>query len=264
MLGAIAGDVIGSVYEGNKEWMLERNSEFEPLFARNAKFTDDTVLTVAIADYLLNSRDLIKTLKAYANTYPHAGYGKGFKRWAFGEEDLPYSSYGNGSAMRVSPVAYAFSTLEEVLSQAKVTASVTHNHPDGIRGAQAVASAIFLARTGESRAEIARFISGRFYYHLDDTIKRIRPNYTFDSSCPGSVPQAIIAALESTNFENAIRLAVSLGGDTDTIASIAGAIAEALYGGVPDAIGSAARVKLDQHLTSILDEFYLRFQPKGS
>lgn len=255
MLGAIAGDIIGSVYEGRKQWMIDRNTEFEPLFARNAKFTDDTVMTAAMADFLLNSRDLVETLKAYANTYPNAGYGKAFKDWAFGDDDSPYNSFGNGSAMRVSPVAYAFSTLDEVLLHAKETASVTHNHPEGVKGAQAVAACVFLARTGSAKSEIRDFISGRFNYHLDDTIDRIRWTYSFDSSCQGSVPQAIIAALESTDWENAVRLAVSLGGDCDTLASIAGAIASAIYGGVPTEIAEQARSRLDEHLTGILDAF---------
>jgi len=263
MLGAIVGDIIGSVYEGRKQWMLERNTDFEPLFAHNARFTDDTVLTIAVADYLLNSRDLVETLKAYANTYPRAGYGKAFKEWAFGDDETPYNSYGNGSAMRVSPVAYAFSTLDEVLIHAKLSAAVTHNHPEGVKGAQAVAAAVFLARTGEAKSEIARYISGRFNYHLDNTIEQIRWGYSFDSSCQGSVPQAITAALESTDFENAVRLAVSLGGDADTLASMAGAIAEGLYGGVPAEIAAAATAKLDDHLASILQEFTRQFCVAG-
>ena len=252
--------MIGSVYEGRKQWMRERHPDFEPLFDPKAAFTDDTVLSVAVADYLINSRDLVETLKAYANTYPRAGYGKAFKRWAFGEDDSPYNSFGNGSAMRVSPVAYAFSTLDEVLLHAKLTASATHNHPEGVKGAQAVASAIFLARHGESKSEIERYISGKFQYRLDRTIEDIRPAYEFDSSCQGSIPQAITAALESTDFEHAVRLAVSLGGDADTLASIAGAIAEALYGGVPPEIAEAATAKLDDHLSSILDQFSQKYR----
>jgi ADP-ribosylglycohydrolase len=263
MLGAIAGDIVGSVYEGRKQWMIDRNTEFEPLFARNAKFTDDTVMTIAVADYILNSRELVETLKAYANTYPRAGFGKSFKEWAFGDDDSPYNSYGNGSAMRVSPVAYAYSTLDEVLLQAKETALVTHNHPEGVKGAQAVAACIFLARTGSSKSEISRYVSGRFGYDLDDTIERIRWTYSFDSSCQGSVPQAIIAALESTDFENAIRLAVSLGGDCDTLASIAGAIASAIYGGVPTSIAEQARSRLDDHLVGILDSFTRTYKQNG-
>ncbi|QDT25490.1 ADP-ribosylglycohydrolase [Gimesia panareensis] len=255
MLGAIAGDIIGSVYEGRKQWMLERHTDFEPLFARKARFTDDTVLTVAVADYLLNGGNLVETLKSYTQTYPRAGYGKAYLEWAFGEDELPYNSFGNGSAMRVSPVAWAYSSLDEVLHYARETAAVTHNHPEGIKGAQAVAASIFLARTGSTKQEIAHFISGQFNYHLNDTIERIRWTYTFDSSCQGSVPQAILAALESTDFENAVRLAVSLGGDCDTLASIAGAIAEALYGGVPAAIAEQARAHLDEPLTRVLDSF---------
>jgi ADP-ribosylglycohydrolase len=255
MLGAIAGDIIGSVYEGRKQWIIERNTEFEPLFARNARFTDDTVLTLAVADSILHSRDLVETLKAYANTYPKAGYGKSFKEWAFSDDDAPYNSYGNGAAMRVSPVAYAYSTLDEVLRRARESAVVTHNHPEGVKGAQAVAACVFLARTGSTKDEIHQYVSNRFNYHLDDTIERIRWSYTFDSSSQGSVPQAIIAALESTDYESAVRLAVSLGGDCDTLASIAGAIASALYGGVPTEIADEARSRLDDHLAGIFDDF---------
>jgi ADP-ribosylglycohydrolase len=255
MLGAIPGDIVGSVFEGRKQWMLERNPHFDPLFARNAKFTDDTVLTIAITDYILNSRDLVDTLKAYANTYPKAGYGKSFKKWACGDAKGPYSSYGNGGAMRVSPIAYAYKTLDEVLYHAKLTASVTHNHSEGIKGAQAIAAAIFLARTGATKSDICHYISGQFNYRLDDKIENIRWTYTFDSSSQGTVPQAIIAALESTDYENAIRLAVSLGGDCDTIASMAGAVAAALYGGVPEWIAKQAVDKLDEHLTKIHSSF---------
>ncbi len=259
MLGAIAGDIIGSVYEGRKQWMLERNTSFEPLFARGSRFTDDTVLTVAVADYLLNSRELVETLKAYANTYPRAGYGRAFRSWAQGDDDSPYNSYGNGSAMRVSPVAYAYDSLDEVLVHAKETAAVTHNHLEGIKGAQAVAACIFLARTGATKQDIAQYVAGRFHYDLDNSIEQIRWTYTFDSSCQGSVPQAIIAAMESTDFESAVRLAVSLGGDCDTLASMAGAIAEALYGGVPPSIADAAIAKLDDHLATMLNLFTTKF-----
>lgn len=255
MLGAIAGDIIGSVYEGRKQWMLERNPNFQPLFARNSRFTDDTVLTIAVADFLLNQRDLTETLKAYANTYPNAGYGRAFRNWAFGDDNEPYHSFGNGSAMRVSPVAYAFQTLDDVLLYAKETASVTHNHPDGIRGAQAIAASIFLARRGESKESLSDYVSGRFRYNLSIPIEQIRWTYSFDSSCSGTVPQAITAALESTDYESAVRLAVSLGGDCDTLASMAGAVAEAMYGGLPPSIAIEARSKLDDHLLDILDRF---------
>lgn len=259
MLGAIAGDIIGSVYEGRKQWMIDRNPNFQPLFARKAKFTDDTVLTAAVADSILNSRSLPEMLKAYAGTYPKAGYGKAFRKWAFSDDDTPYSSFGNGSAMRVSPVAYAYSTLDEVLIYAKESASFTHNHSEGIKGAQALAASIYLARTGSTRSEIAQYISGRFNYHLDDTIDRIRWTYAFDSSCQGSVPQAIIAALESTDYENAVRLAVSLGGDCDTLASMAGALAAGLYGGVPDDIEHEARKRLDPHLIEVVNAFCQKY-----
>jgi ADP-ribosylglycohydrolase len=263
MLGAIPGDIIGSVFEGRKQWQLDRNTGFDPLFARTAKFTDDTVLTIAIADYILNSRNLAETLKAYVNTYPKAGYGKSFKRWALSDSDEPYNSFGNGGAMRVSPVAYAFDTLDEVLVHAKQTASVTHNHAEGIKGAQAIAASIFLARTGSSKSDIYQYVSGQFNYHLDDTIENIRWGYSFTSSAQGTVPQAIIAALESTDYENAIRLAVSLGGDADTLASMAGAIAAAIYGGVPDLIAKQAAAKLDEHLAAVHSSFVNTYSVNG-
>lgn len=260
MLGAIAGDMIGSVYEHRKQWLIDRHPNFEPLFAPKAKFTDDTVLTAAVADYILHARDLVETLKVYANTYPNAGYGKAFQAWAAADDDAPYNSFGNGSAMRVSPVAYAYATLDEVLLRARETAEVTHNHPEGVKGAQAIAASVFLARTGATKADIAQYVEGRFNYDLRRSIDEIRWTYTFDSSCAGSVPQAITAALESTDFEHAVRLAVSLGGDCDTLASMAGAIAEALYGGVPAAIELQTRARLDEHLTGIVDAFTAKFR----
>ena len=231
MLGAIAGDVIGSVYEGRPI----KTVDF-PLFQDRSVFTDDTVLTVAIAEAILERGDYATALKLWGRKYPRAGYGGTFYRWMVSDSFEPYNSWGNGSAMRVSPVGFAFASVEEVLAEAERTAAVTHDHPEGIKGAQATALAIFLARSGESKAAIRGEIAGRFAYDLDRTLDEIRPGYRFDVSCQGSVPESILAFLESESFEDAVRKAISLGGDSDTMAAIAGGIAEAFYGGVPDGI----------------------------
>ncbi|HEX4607300.1 MAG TPA: ADP-ribosylglycohydrolase family protein, partial [Urbifossiella sp.] len=230
MIGAIAGDIIGSVYEGKKRWLAARTADFQPLFSPRARFTDDTVLTVAVADALLHGHDLTGLLKDYYARYPGAGFGGEFKRWAASDDTAPYGSWGNGSAMRVSPVAWAFGTLDEVVHRAKETARVTHNHPEGIKGAQATAAAVFLARSGAAKWELRDEVERRFHYDLSFTLDDIRPTYAFDSSCAGTVPPAVMAFLESSDFESAVRLAVSLGGDCDTLACIAGAIAGAFYG----------------------------------
>jgi ADP-ribosylglycohydrolase len=258
MIGAIAGDVIGSVYEGKKQWMAARTADFQPLFSHKARFTDDTVLTVAVADALLHGRDLTALFKDYYARYPGAGFGGEFKRWAASEDTEPYGSWGNGSAMRVSPVAWAFGTLDEVLHRAKETARVTHNHPEGVKGAQATACAIFLARSGATRGEVRDEVERRFHYDLSFTLDEIRPTFTFDSSCAGTVPPAIVAFLESSDFESAVRLAVSLGGDCDTLACIAGAIAAAFYG-VPARVRTQTRARLDEPLTEVVEEFERRY-----
>jgi ADP-ribosylglycohydrolase len=190
MLGAIAGDIIGSVYE----WDNIKTKDF-PLFHEQCRFTDDTVLTVAIADVILNQSEYIDQLKSWYSRYPGAGYGGTFKAWAGSNNREPYKSWGNGSAMRVSPIGWAFDDLDTVLEEAKRSAEVTHNHSEGIRGAQATASAIFLARTGHNQAAIKSYIETTFAYDLGQTLNQIRPNYRFDVSCQGSVPQAIIAFL---------------------------------------------------------------------
>lgn len=258
MIGAIAGDMIGSVYEGKKQWMEARHTNFEPLFHRKARFTDDTVLTIAVAESLLFGKDLTALLKEYFARYPGAGFGGEFKRWADSDDDRPYGSWGNGSAMRVSPVAWAFDTVDEVLHRAKDTARLTHNHPEGIKGAQATALSIFLARTGASRPEIREEVERRFHYDLSFSIEEIRPTYQFDSSCAGTVPQAIVAFLETSDFESAVRLAVSLGGDCDTLACIAGSIAEA-SDGVPQSIRTEVLARLDEPLMNVLMAFEERF-----
>lgn len=230
-LGAIAGDVIGSAYE----FRPCKRTDFE-LFPPGASYTDDTVMTVAVADWLLSGEPLSQVFQRYGRRYPHAGYGGMFKRWIYSAELQPYGSYGNGSAMRVSPVGWAFGTLEETLEKARESAAVTHNHPEGIKGAQATAACIYLARTGHSKQQIKDYVEQAFGYDLNRTCNAIRPRYDFDTTCQGSVPESIVAFLESTDFESAVRLAVSLGGDADTMAAIAGSIAEAYYGAVPSAI----------------------------
>ncbi len=254
MLGAIAGDVIGSVHEGAGT----KTKDF-PLFVPESTFTDDTVLTVAVAESLLRPRAYVDALQDYFHAYPNAGYGFTFLQWCFCGGRQPYNSWGNGSAMRVSAVAYARDTLEDVLEEAKRSAEVTHNHEHGIRGAQATAAAIFLARTGSTKEQIRRYTEETFGYFLDETLADLRPTYHFDVSCQGSVPQSIIAFLESNSFEDAVRNAISLGGDADTMACIAGAIAEAYYGGVPEDIRVRTLGLLDHRLRGVVEEFVRRF-----
>lgn len=253
MIGAIAGDIIGSAYEGSGR----KSKEFS-LFD-GCRFTDDTVLTLAVAHKLLRGGSYAEVFQDFFHAYPTAGYGKSFIRWARCRSQSPYGSFGNGSAMRVSPIGFAFDTIGDVMSQAKASAEVTHNHPEGIRGAQAVAAAVFLARTGKSKVEIKRYVEAEFGYELDGRLDDIRKSYSFDISCQGSVPQSIVAFLESVDYEDAVRNAVSLGGDADTMACIAGGIAEAFYGGVPDEIASRAIGMLDDRLRGLVEEF---FEPK--
>lgn len=237
MLGAIIGDVVGSVYE----WNNIKTKDFE-FFKPNCFFTDDTVMTVAVAKALLLTREkqskanekisfkkeLIKQMQDFGKRFPNAGYGGMFAGWLVSDNPKPYNSFGNGSAMRVSPCGYIAVTLDEALLLAKVSAEVTHNHPEGIKGAQVIAAAIFLARCNRSKEEIKEYIEENFYT-LDKTLDEIRPSYSFNETCQETVPQAIQAFLESTDFEDAIRNAISLGGDSDTLAAITGIIAWAYY-----------------------------------
>jgi ADP-ribosylglycohydrolase len=255
MLGAIAGDIIGSVYE---IWNI-KTKDF-PLFKFGSHFSDDSALTVAIADSILHGQSYQQNLRRYFRRYPLAGFGKNFTLWALSPMPKPYNSWGNGSAMRVSPVGFAFNDLETVLQEAKRTAEVTHNHPEGIKGVQATASAIFLGRTGKTKSEIKTYIENTFGYDLSRSLDQIRPKYKFDVSCQGTVPQAITAFLESTDFEDAIRNAVSLGGDSDTLTCITGGISEAFYGGVPEAIAQQTLKHLDQNLRSVTEKFMAKFQ----
>ncbi len=253
MLGAIAGDMIGAPYEGQPT----KRKNF-PLFTAFSHFTDDTVLTVATADCLLHGGGYAEAYRRFARAHPHCSYGQRFRRWAFGEDRGPYYSMGNGSAMRVSPVGFACDSVEEVLEEAKRSAEVTHNHPEGIKGAQAVALAVFLARRGADKETIRQEIVGRFAYPLHQSLAMIRDDYGPAWSCPGSVPEAILSFLEAGSLEEAIRNAVSLGGDADTQACIAGGIAEAFFGGIPAEIESEVRKRLPEDFLAILDAFYQR------
>lgn len=257
MIGAIVGDVIGSVHERSGT----KTKDF-PLLTEHSRFTDDTVLTVAVAEKLLRGAEYVDLFHRYFHDYPHAGYGGTFVRWASAREREPYNSWGNGSAMRVSPVGIAFDTLDEVMRHAQHSADATHNHPEGVKGAQATAVAVFLARTGKSKAEIRAHVESAFGYDLSAKLDDIRPTYAFDVSCQGSVPQSLVAFLESESYEDAVRNAVSLGGDADTMAAIAGAVAEAFYGGVPEHIAAPALERLDRRLRATVTEFTTTFGHK--
>ena len=253
MTGAIAGDIIGSVYEFDNI----KTTDF-PLFTNESDYTDDTIMMVAVADWLLNGGDLAKVMQRYGREYPYptGGYGGRFSGWLREKDPLPYNSWGNGSAMRVSAVGWMFDSLEKTLEVAKDTAVVTHNHPEGIKGAQATAAAIYLARTGKSKQDIKQYIETTFSYDLGRTCDEIRPFYRFNESCQGTVPEAIIAFLDSSDFENAIRLAVSLGGDSDTLACITGGIAEAFYG-IPEDIKLEVKKRIPEKFNEFISQLLL-------
>ena len=250
MIGAIIGDVVGSVYEFNNH----RSKEF-PLFQVKSSFTDDSVLTFATAKVLLDGGDYATTYQRFARVYPHRGYGGRFSRWIKLDDPKPYNSFGNGSAMRVSPVGFAFADAETTLAESKRSAEVTHNHPEGIKGAQSVALAIWMARQGESKPAIRQAIEQIFGYDLNRNCELIRKVNKFDETCQGSVPEAITCFLESVDFEDCIRLSISIGGDSDTIACIAGGIAQAYYGEIPNWIVAETRFRLPQEFLDILDRF---------
>ena len=266
MMGAIVGDIAGSRFE----WHNRKSKQFTFLKGKEeggyaCQFTDDTVMTIAVADAIAKwrarsdasygalSRIAIESMQAFGRLYPHAGYGGSFRRWLAADNPQPYNSWGNGAAMRVSACGWAGQTLDEVKAMSRAVTEVTHNHPEGIKGAEATAVATFLARTGKPMEEIREVIV-RDYYPLDFTLDEIRPTYEFDVSCQGSVPQALEAFFESTSFEDAIRNAVSIGGDSDTIAAITGAVAGAFYG-VPEGIRSKAETFLDKPLLKTLRDF---------
>ena len=254
MLGAIIGDIAGSVYEFNNI----KTTKFD-LMGKYTYFTDDTVMTCAVAKGLLEgygseaeSRErVVEAMQLLGRQYPSAGYGGNFNSWIWSDSPQPYNSWGNGSAMRTSAAGWLYHTLEDVERYAKVSAEVTHDHPEGIKGAQAVAAAIFMARTGSTKAEIRVHVEESYGYDLSLTCDDIRPTYTFDVSCQGTVPQAFAAFFEGKTFEEVIRLAVSLGGDSDTLAAIAGSMAEALYK-IPRSLKRKALAKLDDTLREIL------------
>ncbi|MFC1672453.1 ADP-ribosylglycohydrolase family protein [Planctomycetota bacterium] len=250
MLGAIAGDIIGSVYEHHNV----RSTDF-PLFSPDSTFTDDTVLTCAVAEMILYGGDYAEKYRTFYGHYPDRGYGGSFRLWARGRRDEPYNSFGNGSAMRVSPIGYMYDDRAMVLDEAMQSAEVTHNHPEGIKGAQAVAAAVFMAREGRTKSEIRDYVMQRFGYDLSGSVQDLREHYTYDVTCQGTVPQAMMVFLASKDYEDAIRKAISIGGDSDTIACITGGIAEAHYGGVPDEIAREALDRLDDRLRCVVLEF---------
>jgi ADP-ribosylglycohydrolase len=250
MIGAIAGDIIGSVYEFGRT----KSKDF-PLFGPESEFTDDTVLTVAVAKAILTDGDYCKAVLDFGRRYPDASYGGHFAEWLRSPDPKPYNSWGNGSAMRVSPVGFAFDSIDDVLRESARTAEFTHNHPEGIKGAQATALAAFLARTARDMDVIRKEIATRFGYDLARTVDEIRPAYGFDESCQRTVPEAIIAFLDSTSYEDAVRNAVSLGGDSDTLACITGGIAEAFYGPVAPSIRQKVQEILTPELWGITIEF---------
>lgn len=267
MLGAIIGDIIGSPYEFNRNNI--KTTDF-PLFSERSHFTDDTVMTFAIAHAVMQTMPVrgeipdkntfaeavIDAMHELGHAYPKAGYGSKFVLWLSHRSREPYGSCGNGSAMRVSPIAWAFDDLETVEIFAGLSAMVSHNHPEGIKGAQAVSAAIFLARAENTKQQIREYITEKYSYDLTRTLDEIRPSYKFDATCQGSVPEAITAFLEGENYEDTIRKAVSIGGDSDTIACIAGAIAEAFYGSIPKEIRNEALARLDEDLCAILAYWY--------
>lgn len=255
LLGAIAGDIIGSAYE----WNNVKDTGFD-LLPPAADYTDDTVMTLAVARWLCEDsgrahETLVKIMQQLGRKHPHRGYGGAFGKWLYEPNPQPYNSWGNGSGMRVSPVAYVAGSLKECLELAKITAEVTHNHPEGVKGAQAIASAAWLCRQGKSKEEIKSYVTRTFAYDLDFTLDAIRPEYRFDVSCQGSVPQAIVAFLEGNTFEEVARLAVSIGGDSDTIAAMACSIAAAGAMPIGDDLAKACRNKLSADLIDILDKF---------
>lgn len=260
MYGAILGDIIGSPFEFDRG---DKTKDFK-LFSRRSHFTDDSVMTLAVCEALLKvGQDatvkeiedaVISSMQSWGRRYPHAGYGGYFRRWLTACHPEPYNSFGNGSAMRVSAAGWLYDSLEKTRTVAKATANVTHNHPEGIKGAEATASAIFMARNGLSKEEIKKYIEKEFHYDLNRTLNEIRPDYHMDETCQKTVPEAIIAFLEAKDFEDAIRNAVSLGGDTDTLGAITGSIAEAYYG-IPEWLMTECRKRINKDMRVVLDDF---------
>ena len=265
MYGAILGDIIGSPYEFDRG---SKSKDF-PLFSKHSTFTDDTVMTLAVADALLDAQPdadlewirnrLIRGMQRFGEAYPHAGYGGMFRHWLRAKDPQPYGSYGNGSAMRVSSVGWLYNDLDTVRRMARLSAEVPHNHPEGIKGAEATASVIFLARTDSTKAEIKAYIEENFHYDLSRTCDEIRPDYHHVESCQETVPEAITAFLEGDSCEDVIRTAVSLGGDCDTLTCIASSIAEGFYG-VPENLKQECRNRLTEDLKAVLAKFDIALQ----
>ena len=263
MLGAVIGDVIGSIYE----WDNYRAKDF-PLFSKHCSTTDDSIMSIAVADALLkcngNYEDLsnitIKSMQEIGRPYPHCGYGESFYHWIYSEKAKPYYSYGNGAAMRISPVSYVATSLEEVKSLSHKVTCISHDHPEGLKGALAVATAIFLALRGKTKVYIKTYIN-EHYYATDFTLSSLRENYRFNETCQNTVPQALFAFFESENFEDAIRTAISIGGDSDTIGAIVGGIAEAYYG-IPNNIRVRCKDFIDKPLLTIIDKFEAKYPSK--
>ena len=252
MLGSIIGDVVGSVYEFNNY----RAKNFAPFFHPEAGFTDDTVCTVAVADALLRSKSPARTLKEWGERYwSNGGWGRSFALWLGSDSLEPYGSFGNGAAMRVAPAGLLAASLEEAQAYSAKVTEVTHNHPEGIRGAAATASAVYMARTGSSADEIRQYVTDMFGYDLSRSVDEIRPGYVFNETCQRTVPEALTCVLEATSFEDAIRNAISIGGDSDTIAAIAGGIAEAMFG-IPDEIANEVWPKLPLDMRQVLTRLY--------
>ena len=262
MYGAILGDIIGAPFEFDRG---DKTKDF-PLFCEESEFTDDTVMTIAVAKALMTVRkegitddddirkELVHSMRRWGERYPNAGYGARFFWWLREETPEPYGSYGNGSAMRVSSAGWLYDSLEETRRMARLTADVTHNHPEGIKGAEAVAAAIYLARTGHSKDEIRDYVVREFGYDLSRTCDEIRPTYCHIESCQKTVPEAFAAFFEGNDYEDVIRTGISLGGDTDTLACIAGSMAEAFYG-VPAELKEECRRRLPNIMKAVLDEF---------
>lgn len=262
MLGAVVGDIVGSRYE----FRPTKSMNFD-LITPGSDFTDDSVMTFAVAKWLLADEAhtidcLINCMQELGAHYPYAGYGGRFIEWLSENDPQPYNSWGNGSGMRVSPVGLYAKTLDEALALAALTASVSHNHPEGVKGAQAIATSVFLCRQGETKQEIKEYVEQTFNYNLNRTIDEIRPRYGFDVSCQGSVPESIIAFLEGNSFEEVIRLAVSLGGDSDTMACMAGAIAACMYP-IPDDLAKTCHERLPEDLREINDRFLDFIKKRG-
>lgn len=251
MLGAILGDIIGSIYE--RRPIKSKDFNITNPFC---SFTDDTVTTIGIAYSILNNVSYKDGLIKFCRKYPGAGYGKMFGRWFSSENPEPYNSFGNGSAMRVSPVGFAFDSIQTVLDEAEKSAEITHNHPEAVAGAQATALSVHLALTGKGKQGMKSEIEKRFKYNLSKTLADIRPGYQFNIKCSRTVPESIISFLESESYEDAVRNAVSLGGDSDTLACITGGIAEAYYKTIPEYLKEYAYSKLPGGFIEIIENFY--------